>query len=87
VHAGIALAANHLILVIFAGKNLERGLNDSTTETEDQMEGRLLLDVVVRKSATILKLLTGENQTLLIRGDSFLILNLGLDILCNLGTI
>lgn len=82
VHAGIALAANHLILVILAGKDLERRLNDSTTQTEHQMEGRFLLDVVVSKGATILELLTGENETLLIRGDTFLILNLGLDILC-----
>jgi hypothetical protein len=85
VHAGIALAANHLILVILAGKNLERRLNDSTTETEDQMESRLLLDVVVSKSAAIFELLSGENETLLIRGDTFLILNLGLDVFCNLG--
>jgi hypothetical protein len=82
VHAGIALAANHLILVILAGKDLERRLNDSTAETEHQMEGRLLLNVVVSKGATILELLTGENETLLIRGDTFLILDLGLNVLC-----
>ena len=45
------------------------------------MEGRLLLDVVVRKSATVLELLSGENQTLLVRGNSFLVLDLGLDVL------
>lgn len=44
------------------------------------MKGRFLLDVIVRESATILKLLAGEDQTLLIRGDAFLVLNLGLDI-------
>jgi hypothetical protein len=41
----------------------------------------LLLDVVVRKRATILKLLPGEDQTLLIRWNSLLVLNLGLDVL------
>jgi hypothetical protein len=39
-----------------------------------------LLDVVVRKSASILKLLSGENQSLLVRGNSLLVLDLGLDI-------
>ena len=30
---GVALAANLLLAVVLAGKNLERGLNDTTTET------------------------------------------------------
>jgi hypothetical protein len=44
------------------------------------MESRLLLDIVVRKSAAVLELLSGENQSLLIRRDSFLVLDLGLDV-------
>lgn len=44
------------------------------------MKGRLLLDVVVRESSTILKLLSGEDETLLIRGNALLILDLGFDI-------
>ena len=40
------------------------------------MESGLLLDVVVRKSAAILELLSGEDETLLIRGNTFLVLNL-----------
>ncbi len=60
------------------------------------MESRLLLDVVVGEGAAILELLAGEDQTLLIRRDAFLVcevlsrgamqageattLNLGLDI-------
>ena len=35
---GVALAADHLVTVVLGGKGLERGLNDATTETEDQME-------------------------------------------------
>ena len=38
----VALAADHLVAVELGGKGLERGLNDTTTETEDQVEGRLL---------------------------------------------
>lgn len=37
------------------------------------MEGRLLLDVVVRKSAAILELLAGEDETLLVRGNALLV--------------
>jgi hypothetical protein len=44
------------------------------------MEGRLLLDVVIGESAAILKLLAGENQALLVRRDTLLVLNLALDI-------
>jgi hypothetical protein len=38
------------------------------------------LDVVVRKSASILELLSSEDQSLLVRGNSLLVLDLGLDI-------
>jgi hypothetical protein len=44
----------------------------TTTETEDKMEGGLLLDVVVGEGATVLELLTSEDQTLLIRRDSYM---------------
>jgi hypothetical protein len=44
-----------------------------------------LLDVIVRKGATVLKLLSGEDQTLLIRGNSLLVLDLGLDIVDRVG--
>jgi hypothetical protein len=52
----------------------------ATTEAEDEVEGGLLLDVVIGKGAAILKLLAGENQALLIRRDALLILNLRLDV-------
>ena len=53
----------------------------SSTQTEDQVEGGLLLDVVIRKSAGVLQLLSSEDQTLLIWGNSLLVLNLSLDVL------
>jgi hypothetical protein len=52
----------------------------TATETEDKVESRLLLDVVVGESATVLKLLAREDQTLLVRGNALLVLDLGLDI-------
>jgi hypothetical protein len=76
----VALAADHLIAVVLGSERLERRLDDTATETEDQVESRLLLDVVVGKSAAVLELLAGEDQTLLIRGNALLVLDLGLDI-------
>jgi hypothetical protein len=61
-----------------SGKGLDEDLH-TTTEAEDEMEGRLLLDVVVCKSAAILKLLSSEDESLLIWGNSFLVLDLSLD--------
>ena len=46
---------------------------------------RLLLDVVIRESTTILQLLSGEDQALLIRRNFLLVLDLGLGILNAIG--
>lgn len=48
-------------------------LLSSTTQAENQVESRLLLDVVVGEGAAVLKLLAGENETLLVRGNSLLV--------------
>eukprot|EP00195_Chlamydomonas_chlamydogama_P012067 CAMPEP_0202894468 /NCGR_PEP_ID=MMETSP1392-20130828/3875_1 /ASSEMBLY_ACC=CAM_ASM_000868 /TAXON_ID=225041 /ORGANISM="Chlamydomonas chlamydogama, Strain SAG 11-48b" /LENGTH=112 /DNA_ID=CAMNT_0049579189 /DNA_START=152 /DNA_END=487 /DNA_ORIENTATION=- len=61
VQAGIALAADHLILVVLPGQDLQRWLNDATAQTQHQVEGGLLLDVVVSQGAAILQLLASEN--------------------------
>ena len=52
----------------------------STSESEDQVKGRFLLNIVVRKSSAILELLTSEDKSLLIWWDSLFILDLGLDV-------
>merc|ERR1712117_613282 len=57
----------------------------STTESKDKMEGRFLLNVVVRKSSSVLELLTSEDKSLLIRRDAFLVLDFGLDVLDGVG--
>ena len=44
------------------------------------MKSRLLLDVVVGKSTSILKLLPSKDQTLLIRRNSLLVLDLSLNV-------
>lgn len=38
----VALAANHLVAVELGGQSLQGRLNDTTTQTEDQVEGGLL---------------------------------------------
>jgi len=68
----------------FAGQCLDENLH-SATETQHQMKRWLFLDVVVGKSAAILKLLAGEDKPLLIGRNTFLVLNLGLDVLNAVG--
>ena len=46
-------------------------------QTKHQVEGGLLLDVVVSERATVLQLLAGEDQTLLVRRDALLVLEVG----------
>ena len=45
-----------------------------------EMKSGLLLDVVVRESPTILKLLASEDETLLVWRDALLVLDLRLDV-------
>ena len=71
--------------LLWLGVNLLLTLLTSSTKTKDQVQGRFLLDVVVAQGAAILKLLSSENETLLIRWDSFLVLDLGLDVVNGVG--
>ena len=59
-----------------------RGYSDqssTSSESEDEVKGGLFLDVVVRKRASVFELLSSEDKSLLIGGDSFLVLDLSLD--------
>ena len=60
--------------------HLDKDLHASP-EAQHQVQGRLLLDVVVAESAAVLQLLASEDQTLLVRGDALLVLDLGLHII------
>ena len=82
----IALSANHLFALVLSGKSGKRGLNGdgtsaTTSESEDQVKGGFLLNVVVRKSSAIFELLASEDESLLIGRDALLVLDLSLDIL------
>jgi len=62
-----------------ACERLDKDLH-ATAETENQMQRRFLLNVVVRQGAAVLKLFASEDETLLVGGDALLVLNLGLDV-------
>ena len=63
----------------FTSEGLDKDLH-TTSESEDQMESRFFLDVVVRKGSAVFKLFAGENESLLIGWDTFLVLDFSLDV-------
>merc|ERR1719251_716495 len=72
----VALSADHLIAIVFPGEDCKRWLNDAATESEYQVQRRLLLDVVVAQCAAILELLSCKDQTLLVWWNTLLVLYL-----------
>lgn len=57
----VLLGSGVILLLAFLG---------TTTKAEHQVQGGFLLDVVIRQRTTIFQLLAGEDQPLLIRGDT-----------------
>ena len=80
---GLALPLDLLGL----GEDLLLSLSSSSAETKYKVKSGLLLDVVIRKSTSILELLSSEDETLLIRGDSFLVLDLSLYVVDGVGRL
>jgi len=62
------------------GVGLLLALLGAAAEAEDEVEGGLLLYVVVSEGPAVLQLLAGEDEALLVRGDPFLVLDLGLHV-------
>ena len=73
--AGLDLESDGL-----ASECLDEDLH-ATAEAEDEMKCRLLLDVIVRKSAAVFELLAGKDEALLVGRDALLILDLGLHVI------
>jgi len=69
-----------------SGEGLDEDLHASS-QTEHQVEGGLLLDVVISESAAIFELFSGEDESLLIGGDALLILDLLLDVVDGIGRL
>ena len=62
-------------------QGLDEDLHRSSSESQHQVQRRLLLDVVIRQGSGILQLFPCEDQSLLFRWNSLFILNFGLDVL------
>jgi hypothetical protein len=71
-HGQLGLLALVLDL-LGGGVDLLLALLGTAAKSEDEMESGLLLDVVVGQGATVLELLAGEDQALLVRRDAFLV--------------
>ena len=67
-------------------KRLHENLH-TPTQPEDEVERRLLLDVVVGQGAAVLELLASEDETLLVGRNTLLVLNLGLDVIDRVGRL
>jgi hypothetical protein len=63
------------------GQSLHEDLY-AATEKKDKVKGRLLL---VRKSAAVFELLAGEDEMLLVRRDTLLVLDFRLDVVDGVG--
>merc|ERR1712180_24623 len=61
-----------------SGQGLDEDLHTSP-QSENKMEGGLLLDVVIGQGSAIFELFSSEDQPLLVWGDSLLVLDFGLD--------
>ena len=85
--SSITLTADSLLAIELLCQKSKGRVVNSSTKTEDQMQSGLLLDVVVRKGAAVFELLSSEDKTLLIRRDSFLVLDLGLYIIDGVGRL
>ena len=80
--SNVTLSANHFFALELSGKGSEIWLNfhlthTSASKSEDEMESGLLLDVVIRESSSIFELLSSEDKSLLVWGNTFFILDLG----------
>jgi len=77
-----------LVLVLLRSRViLLLSLLGTTTKPKHKVKGRLLLNVIIGQCSTILKLLAGKDQTLLVRRDALLVLDLGLDIFNRVGSL
>ena len=62
-----------------ACESLDEDLH-ATAESQDEMESRFFLDIIILESPAIFKLFAGENESLLIWGNTFFVLDLCLHI-------
>ena len=73
------LYTSYLLVGIFIAENKDIVRNSKIIPTTN---GK---DVVVAECASVFQLLSGKDQSLLVRGDSLLVLDLGLDVVDGVG--
>ena len=71
-HSQLGLLALVLDL-LGCGVHLLLSLLSATTQTEDEVKSRLLLNIVVAQGSAVFKLLSGENKALLVWRDTLLV--------------
>ena len=79
-HSQLGLLARVLDL-LWRSVNLLLALLGAASEAKDEMEGRLFLDVVVGEGTAVFELLASEDQALLVGRNTFLVLDLSLDVI------
>merc|ERR1711939_1074594 len=52
----------------------------STSESQDQVESRFFLDVIIRESSSVFQLFSGKDKSLLIWWNTFFVLDFSFDI-------
>jgi len=62
-----------------SSEGLHEDLHHTSSQSEDQVESALLLDIVIAEGSSIFKLFSSEDESLLVWGNSFLVLDLSLD--------
>jgi len=73
--------------LLWGGVNLLLALLGTTSQTQDEMKGRLLLDVVVGEGTAVFELLASEDQALLVGWNALLVLDFRLDIVDGIGRL
>lgn len=57
----------------------------TTSQSQHQVQSRFLLNIVIGQRSAVFQLLSGKNQTLLIRGNALLVLDLRLNVFDGVG--
>lgn len=85
--SSVTLTADSLLAIELLSQKSKGRIVNSPTKTKNKVKGGFLLDVVVGEGTSVLELLSCEDQALLIRWDSLLILNLSLNIIDGVGRL
>merc|ERR1712241_1232201 len=76
----VTFTTDHLVAVVLLGQQPQRRFNPPPSQPQHQVKGRLFLNVVIAQRASVFQLFTGKDETLLVRRDSFFVLDFRLDV-------